>query len=161
MSDYIALTYLQAPDSLVFGYAPGDYVAAEVVQDWGLTDEQVEPAPGYQPARPADDNDDRDGWELYVMGQGTSEEDAKAASLDDLKAMYEAPPAPEPPAWQLNDQQATEAETATEAAELSGARPTDSAAKADWIAYVVGQGADETWANASSTTKDDLRNWQG
>lgn len=164
VGDYTARVHIKAPGTLIYGYGPGDPVSARVVEEWGLTDDQVVLGDNYQPERPAEDDDDRDAWERYVVGQGTSEEDARAASLDDLKGMYDAPPSPEPPAWEINDK-LSDQELAAHQTEVAGAsnaqRPADSATKAEWIAYVVGQGADEAFANATSTTKDDLRNWAG
>lgn len=157
MSDYVARLPIQAPGTLVLAYNEGDPVIAQVVQDWGLTEDQVAPADGYQVPRPAEDSDDRGAWEAYVVGQGTSREDARAASLPELKAMYEAPAEAEPPAWQVNDAEAANAELNPDGGAVE--RPADSANKADWIAYVVDQGADSDWANASTTTKDDLKSW--
>lgn len=156
MAEFIALQDLQAPNTLVIGYRKGDGVTAAVVNEWGLVEgQQVEQDPNWEPERPADDDDDRRTWEAYVLSNGKTQAEVDESSLAELKAMIAPPP---PPAWQVNDEKAAEAAKAEEA---SGGRPADSAAKADWIAYVVGQGADEAWANASSTTKDDLRNWQG
>jgi hypothetical protein len=39
-------------------------------------------------------------------------------------------------------------------------RPADAAVKAEWVAYVVGAGADEAWANDKGTTKADLQAWK-
>lgn len=176
MSDYTALVPIQAPGTLVMAYQPGDPVEAAVVQEWGLSEEQVQMSDDYQAPRPEEDSDNRALWEAYVVGQGTDLEAARAASLPELKEMYEAPPEPETPAWQIND--AREAQMRAEAAGSSAtpagsggsatpvedgeevARPAESANKAEWVAYVLELGADPEWANASSTTKDDLKNWQ-
>lgn len=172
MSEYEALQPIPAPGTLVMAYQPGDPVVAAVVKDWGLTDEQVKPVDGYEIPRPDEDSDDRAGWEAYVVGQGTSLEDARAASLDELKGMYEAPPPEETPAWEVNDTQEARmtaeagASPATPAgsggtAEPTSDRPADSANKADWISYVVDHGGDSEWANSGSTTKSDLQAWKG
>lgn len=148
MGDYVALLPIQAPGTLVMAYGPGDPVTAQVVNDWGLTDEQVKPAEDFTAARPTADTNERPPWEAYVIGQGTSVEDAHKASLDELKAMYDPPP---PPAWQLND---------AEAPVSKSDRPVDSAKKEEWIAWAVANGASEGWAYDPATTKDDLKNWQ-
>lgn len=170
MTEYEALQKIQAPGTLVIAYQPGDPVLADVVTEWGLTEDQVKPVEGYTPPRPDEESGDRALWEAYVVGQGTNLDDARAASLDELKAMYEAPPEPEIPAWEIND--ARETQERVEAAASSATpvdagapavvdRPADSANKADWIVYVISHGGDSEWANASSTTKGDLQAWQG
>src|SRR4051812_36074642 len=156
VGDYVALKNIQAPGTLVLGYAKGDPVDAIVVKNWALDDTQVAPAEDYVPPRPAEESANRAEWESYVVGQGTSQDDARAASLDELKGMYEAPPPEEAPAWQVNDEQSREAQMTDEAAGSSAtpagsvpvSRPSDSDPKATWISYVVGQGGDEGWANA-------------
>lgn len=174
MGDYEALQRIQAPGTLVTAYMPGDPISADVVNEWGLNDEQVSKYDSYEPPRPEEDSDDRNGWELYVVGQGTSKEDAKAASLDELRNMYDPPPPEETPAWQINDARETQmrVEAAASSATPAGAtvppageqpsdRPATSATKAEWVKFVEAHGADKEWAEASSTTKDDLQNWQG
>lgn len=172
MGDYVALQKIQAPGTLVMAYNVGDPVLADVVSDWGLTEDQVEMVDGYEAPRPDEGSDDRAQWEAYVVGQGTALDEARAASLDELKAMYEAPPEPETPAWQINDARETQerveaaASPATPAgsggtAEPVSDRPADSANKADWITYVVEHGGDSDWANSGSTTKSDLQAWKG
>jgi hypothetical protein len=156
MAEYIAKKTILMPGTLVAGYQPGDPVSAYTVGLWDLDDEQVEKAEEYQAPRPAGDSTDRVAWEAYVVGQGASEEDARAASLDELKAMYEPPPAP---AWEINDSQEAQM-TKTASAPKPEDRPADSAKKSDWVAYVVDNGGDADWANASSTTKDELMAWK-
>jgi hypothetical protein len=166
MGDYVAKMPIQAPGTLVMAYQPGDQVVAAVVQEWGLNEEQVRMAEDYQAPRPEEDSDDRALWEAYVVGQGTDLESARAASLEELKDLYEAPPEPETPAWEVNDAKETQERVAAagsaatpESAPGVAGRPADSANKADWIVYVINQGADNDWANASTTTKEDLKNW--
>lgn len=167
MPDYEALQKIQAPGTLVIAYQPGDPVDASVVQEWGLTEDQVAPYDDYEAPRPDDDSDDRAAWEAYVVSKGTSLEDARAAGLDELKAMYEKPPPPETPAWQINDAREAQmraeaaASPATPAGSVESDRPADSANKAEWIIYVIDHGGDSDWANAGSTTKGDLQAWRG
>lgn len=166
MGDYVALQRIQAPGTLVMAYQPGDPVVASVVQEWGLSADQVQMAEDYKAPRPEEDSDDRALWEAYVVGQGADVESARAASLEELKDMYEAPPEPETPAWEVNDAKETQERVAAagsaatpESAPQPAGRPADSANKADWIVYVTKQGADNDWANATTTTKEDLKNW--
>jgi len=170
MSDYVALHRINAPGSYAGAYNPGDPVGADVVANWGLVPGQdVEATDDYQPPRPADDNTDRAAWEAYVVGKGTSIDDARAASLDDLRGMYEPDPEPEPPAHDLPASVAPEGVDGTgvqnptpvggnvPAPADGGDRPAQSARKADWVDYVVSQGADREWAE--NATKDDLTAW--
>jgi hypothetical protein len=102
MTDFVALHRINAPGTYAGAYGPGDPVTEQVVADWELTvGVDVEAADGYAPTRPAEDSTDRAAWEAYVAGQGTPLDDARAASLDDLKAMHDAPAPPEPPAHDL------------------------------------------------------------
>ncbi len=188
MTDYIALHRINAPGTYAGAYNPGDQVTAQVVTDWQLVvGQDVEAADDYQAPRPHEAETDRAAWEAYVTGQGTSLDDARAASLADLRAMYE-PPVVEPPAHDLPAnasaegvagsgwQHATPVTAATvpspandpnnfPAPELPE-RPAESAKKADWVAYVVeaarvrADEATQEWAQASDTTKDDLIAWQ-
>lgn len=177
MSDFVALHPINAPGSYARGYNTGDAVPAQVVDDWGLAvGDDVEPADGYDAPRPADGNDDRAAWEAYVVAKGTTVADAKAASLDELRGMYEPPPPPEPPAHDLpasvspegvdgtGVQNATQftadnIPTPTEPlAEDTPERPAQSARKVEWVEYVVALGADWRWADAA--TKDDLVTWK-
>lgn len=170
MSEYVALVPIQAPGTLVMAYRPGDPVAADVVTEWGLGEDQVRPEADYEAPRPVEDSEDRAAWEAYVIGQGTSVEDARAASLEDLRDMYEPPAEPETPVWVLNDEKETQERVAAAGSAATPVsapvpvsdpdRPADSAVKADWVAYVIDQGGDRAWAEDSSTTKEDLKNWR-
>jgi hypothetical protein len=170
MPDYIATRRITAPGQYVAAYQQGDGVPAEVVTSWGLqVPDDVEPAEGYQAPRPAENSNDRAAWEAYVTGQGTTLDDARAASIDELRDLYDAPP-PEPtPAWQVNDAApATQPvvpvpmpqEPATPVDEpQQPERPAQSAAKSEWVDWAVAAGADKDWAHAKDTTKDDLMNY--
>lgn len=174
MSDYVALTRISPPGSYINAYGPGDLVSEEVVNNWGLVrGEEVTPVDGYQPPRPAEDSTDRAAWEAYVTGQGTELNAARAASLDELRAMYDAPE-PEPvPAWQVNDGMTgatpvdatsvpvpAEVRDPAPADEVEVERPATSAPKAEWVDYVIAAGGSEEWARAKDTTKDDLMAWE-
>jgi hypothetical protein len=178
MTDYRAKVRISPPNSYVNAYGPGDLVTEEVVANWGLVrGEDVEPVDDYKPPRPAETSTDRAAWEAFVTGQGTTLEDARAASLAELRDMYDAPE-PEPtPAWQVNDGMTanatpvssdnvpTPAATHTDGpgtgdTQPSPERPPTSAAKADWVDYVIGAGGNEEWARAKDTTKDDLMAWE-
>jgi hypothetical protein len=154
MDEYIARTRITAPDTMQGGYNPGDPVSAYTVDAWDLTEDQVEPAAGYESPRPAEDSTNRREWERYVIGQGTSREEAESVSLDQLKGLYDPP---EPPAWQQNDRAAG---ANRETGEGEVRRPAESAKKPDWVHYVVAGGGDEAWASDPSTTKDDLMAWE-
>jgi hypothetical protein len=152
-AEFVALRAFGPPGSMVNGYQRGDRVAADVVERWGLVvgeEGHVMPLRSDASPRPADDDEDRAAWEAYALAQGWSDGDAKAASLDDLRAI----PEPEPdehgnpaPAEQLPDPTA------------APVRPDDGAVKADWVSYVVRSGGDEEWATAKATTKADLQAW--
>lgn len=180
MGDYVAQHRLNMPGSYAMGYGPGDPVSAQVVADWGLNvPDDVVPADGYVAPRPADDSDDRAAWEAYVISKGAKPENARAASLDDLRGMYEPDPEPERPAHDLPAPVAPEGvdgagvQNATpvdrdnlpavpddsDVAEATD-RPATSARKADWVEYVVASGGDEQWARNPDTTKDDLIAWK-
>lgn len=169
---YIAKRRIPAPGQYVNAYQPGDPVAEQVVRDWGLDDDDVERAEDYQPPRPAETSTDRAAWESYVVGQGTSQEDARAASLRELRDMYERP-TEEVPAWQVNDgivvggATPVTAENHPAPAEVRAAepaavpeRPTKSAPKGEWVEWVVTAGASQEWARSGDTTKDDLMAWE-
>lgn len=176
MSDFVAQHDLYAPGSYARGYSTGDPVSAQVVADWDLAvPDDVRPADDADIPRPAEDSDDRNAWEAYVMASGTSAADAKAASLDELRGMYEPPPEPEPPAHDLPASVAPEGvdgtgwQNATQftadniphpAADETSGRPAPSARKSDWVEYVVAQGGNEVWARDPGTTKDDLAAWE-
>jgi hypothetical protein len=142
---YIALAPLRPPGSLVAGYQPGDPVSDDVVAAWDLDDTQVREveagsetdiatlaavAPALVKPGP---EANRAELEAYAVAIGAmTADEASAASQDDLESVDPA----------------------------DDGRPTDAAVKAEWVAYVVGAGADETWANDKSTTKADLQAWK-
>jgi hypothetical protein len=179
MTDFIAKHVINAPNSYARAYNPGDPVSAQVVTDWALqAGIDVEPADDYVAPRPTEDSTDRAAWESYVTGQGTSLEDARDASLAELRGMYE-PPVVEPPAHDLPANAASEGVAGTgwqnptpvtvpspvhdpsnAPAPEPPERPADSALKADWVDYAVAAGADYEWAHAKDTTKDDLIAWE-
>lgn len=177
MSDFIARQRIPANGGYVTAYQPGDLVTAQVVTDWDLTiGEQVTPSDGYTAPRPADDDQNRTAWEAYVTGQGTTIDDARAASLDDLRGMYDAPKT-EPGAHDLPATVAPEGvdgtgvrpdpaippaddQGNTTPAGTGPERPAASAKKADWVEYAVAAGADADWARADDTTKADLESWK-
>jgi hypothetical protein len=174
--EYIAQHQINAPGSYATGYMAGDPVDAQVVTDWGLAvPGDVRPSADYLPPRPAEDSDDRGAWEAYVIGQGMTLEEARAASLEDLREAYDAPEPEGPPAHDLPANAAAEGvdgvgwqnATPVTAENIPGGqpataapRPADSARKDDWVAYVLAAGADPEWANDPATTKDDLKAWQ-
>ncbi len=170
MPDFIAQKRIARPGTYVAGYQAGDPVPAQVVKDWELVvgdDGDVQIADDYQAPRPVEDSNDRASWEAYVVGQGTTLEDARAASLPELRGMYPAPPAPETPAWQVNDATggatpvtAAVVPTPSAAPEVSVERPADNALKAEWVEYVVQAGGNSDWARDPSTKKDDLMAWE-
>lgn len=176
MSDYTAKRPLYAPNSYALAYNTGDPVTAQVVTDWGyIVGADVEPAADYTAPRPAEDSDDRAAWEMYVISKGTSPEDARSVSLDDLRGMYEPDPDPEPPHHDLPASAAPEgvdgtswqnatpvtADNTPGPATGDAPRPPESAKKDEWVAYVLARGADPDWANDTNTTKADLIAWQG
>jgi hypothetical protein len=146
-TEYIALHALRAPGTLTYGYREGDGVPAGTVENWELVvGVDVMPRDTGVIARP--DGDDRAAWEAYAIGQGTSPDEARAASLAELKKT------PEP---------AVDAETGGPVVlpdpNAAPERPAPDAKKADWVAFVVATGADEAWANDRSTTKADLQDY--
>jgi len=154
MDEFVAITAFGPPGSMVNGYQRGDKVDAAVVERWNLTvgeDGQVMPLRSDAVARPDDDSDDRRAWEAYAIARGWSTADARSVALDDLKDI----PEPEPDA----DGNPAPAETLPDPT-ARPIRPDDGEVKAAWIAYVVGNGADEEWANAKTTTKADLQAWE-
>lgn len=174
-SGFIAQHRIGAPGTLVTAYQAGDPVTDQVVESWGLVvPDDVVPADGYQAPRPAEDSDARTAWEAYVIGQGTTVEDARAASLDDLRGMYPAPKV-DPPAHDLPASVAPEGVAGTGATPVqpippatppvdvdrpTAERPATSARKADWVDYVIAAGGDQAWATDDTTTKDDLMGWE-
>lgn len=142
---FTALRKIQQPGGLLYPYGPGDGLPAEAVRDWGLVvGEDVMPTNTKSVPRPADDADRAD-WEAFAIGQGMTVEDAREATMRDLRAVPD--PDPEQPAEALPDP-------------LHPARPDDGAVKAEWVAWAVSQGADEEWANAKGTTKADLQAYE-
>ena len=186
MTDFIALHAINAPNSYARAYNTGDLIIADVVTAWGLSvGDDVEPAEGYKPPRPDEGSNDRAAWEAYVVGQGTTLDDARAASLTDLRGMYDAPPPPEPPAHDLPANASPEGVDGTglnatpvtadtypspandPAVDISEGevpdgpeRPAESARKAEWVDYVVAAGGDPDWARDDSTTKAELIDWK-
>lgn len=177
MTDYVALQRIPAPGTYVTAYQPGDTLIEQVVRDWGLViGEHVELAADYQPPRPAEDSTDRASWEAYVVGQGTTLEAARVASLDELRGLYE-PPVVEPPAHDLPANAAAEGVAGTGLQNATPVtsptvpveqfepaqpieRPEESALKQVWVDYVIKSGGDPEWARAKDTTKDDLIGWK-
>lgn len=179
MSDFTALRAINAPNSYARAYNPGDPVVQQVVTDWHLVvGEDVEPTGGAH-ARPAEDSDDRTAWEAYVVGMGTNVAAARAASLDELRGMYDPPPPPEPAAHDLPANAAPEGvdgagwqnptpvspdnvpSPAPDAPDENlPERPAESARKAEWVEWAVASGADEEWARSDDTTKADLIAWK-
>jgi hypothetical protein len=174
VTDFVALHRICAPGSYAGAYNAGDPVLANVVTDWDLqVGVDVEPTGDYRPPRPADDNTDRNVWEAYVIGKGTDLDAARAASLNDLRGMYEPDPQPEPPAHDLPASAAPEGVDGTgvqnptpvtadntPTPDDTATRPAQSARKAEWADYVVAEGGPEQWARADTTTKDDLIAWE-
>jgi hypothetical protein len=150
--EFVALTSFGPPGSMVRGYNRGDRVDAAVVENWGLTvGEDGDVMPLRTDAIPRPDADaDRPDWERFAIGQGWSEADAREAKLSELKAIKE--PEPDGPGN-------PPAVTALPDPTAAPVRPDDSAAKADWVKYVVASGGDVEWANAKGTTKADLQTW--
>lgn len=143
MSEYYALRSLGAPGTLSYGYHRGDVVEAPVVENWGLVlDEDVSTeqpgtdAPAVRTGERPGPEATRADWEAYAIANGMDADRAREVSQDELEDVQQA-----------------------DAERVDSDRPSDSAKKADWIAYVVANGGDETWANASDTTKADLQGW--
>jgi hypothetical protein len=147
---FIAIAPLSPPESLVYGYQPGDPVGDDVVEAWELGEDKVQWVEPEEvgslevvpvspesagPARPGPEAN-RAELESYAVRVGAmTAEEAAVASQDDLESVE--------PQEQADD-----------------GRPAESAVKADWIAYVVQTGADESWANDKATTKADLMAWE-
>lgn len=171
MSDFIALHRINMPGSYAGAYNTGDPVSAVVVTEWDLqVGVDVDPADDYKPARPAEDSNDRALWESYVVGKGTDLDEARAASLDELRGMYEPDPEPDPPAHDLPASVAPEGVDGTgvqhptpvgdnvPSPQEADDRPALNARKADWVDYVVAHGADPD--RAEMATKDQLTAWE-
>jgi hypothetical protein len=139
---YVALRPIKQPGTLLTPYHAGDGMPASAVDDWELVvGEDVMPTNTKVIPRPEGDAS-RAEWEAFAIGQGWNSADAADATLTELRKI----PAPD-------DQTAAEPLPDPTA---PPARPDESAAKSEWITYVVSQGADEEWANTRSTTKADL-----
>jgi hypothetical protein len=184
MTDFVALHAINAPNTYARAYNQGDPVHADVVTAWELVigddpdTADVRVGDGYAHPRPEEDSGDRTAWEAYVVGKGTDPTEARAASLDDLRGMYEPDPEPDPPAHDLPAAVAPEGVDGTGVqnptpvadnvpAPVEGTpdgddrdRPAESARKSEWVAYVVDSGGDRAWANADDTTKADLIEWK-
>lgn len=151
--EYVALIDIPVPGTSVFGYRRGHAVPEPVVQNWELAvGEQV--AEGTQlPEGESDAAMGRPGpeatratWEKWATANGMSQEDAAVAAQEALEKV---------------EAKSVEAET-PEPAEVQPApeRPADSAAKAEWVKFVVDSGGDSQWANDSATTKANLQAWE-
>ena len=140
--DFIALETIKAPGTAGMpAYFRGDGVPASTVENWSLVvGEQVMPLNTGAVARP-DDDGDRAAWEAYAIGQGMTVDEAREASLKELRSV--PPPDDQVPPEDLPNP-------------VSPERPDENAAKAEWVAWARANGADEDWAGAKSTTKADL-----
>jgi hypothetical protein len=148
MDDFAALHPLQAPGTMVYGYRTGDPVPESVVSAWELeVGLDVRPLHTGAVRRPEDDS--REAWEAYAIGQGMSYDDAQSASLADLKKT------PEP---EVDSE--TGGPVLLDDPDAPPARPEPTAVKADWVTYVIAMGADRAWAEDRSTTKADLQDWE-
>jgi hypothetical protein len=143
---YVALRRIHQPDTLLYPYNEGDGLPANAVTEWGLVvGEDVAPVRDDVIAKPGDDAD-RAEWEAFAVGQGWTLEDARDASMKDLRAIPERDP--EQPARRLDEPGP------------APDRPAESDVKAEWIRWATANGADEQWANDKGTTKADLMEWQ-
>ena len=141
-NEYTALQGIQAPGTAVFGYQRGDAVTADVVSNWDLKvgsdvceGDLLEEVPTSETgAQRPDDGANYATWQAWAIANGMPADQAEDASMDDLQG------------WERPDDSVT--------------RPADSANKATWVAYVEANGADKEWAEAGTTTKADLQNWQ-
>jgi hypothetical protein len=69
-------------------YQTGEYLHAQVVQDWGLiVGVDVEALRPEQMAKPAG-NARRDEWATYALGQGLSAEEVDGMGRDELRAHF-------------------------------------------------------------------------
>jgi len=145
-----ALHRLSAPGTLVAGYQRGDEIREEVAEAWELVlgEDVSEERPDLEPPAPVvprpGPGDNRVAWETWARANGMSEEDAAAATQDDLESFEPA----------AND----------ERVESGPVRPADSAKKAEWVTYVSkhpqATAEDQAWAGDDATTKADLQAWQ-
>jgi hypothetical protein len=133
---YVALRPIKQPGTLLTAYRDGDGLPANAVDEWDLiVGEDVMPVRDDVIGRP-DDDADRARWEAFAIGQGWSPEDAREASMADLRAVPERDP--ELPARRLDEPQP------------APDRPAESAVKAEWV----------EWAVANGTTKAELQEFQ-
>jgi hypothetical protein len=149
-NEYTALRGILSPGTSVYGYHRGQPVSAEVVDTWALSvgtandpdadvvegDLPAEETPAPPVAHRPTEADNRAAWESWSIANGMDAQQAAEASQEDLEAVTG------PDRSEQGDQPG---------------RPYDSAKKADWVAYVVALGADESWATADTTTKSDLQ----
>jgi hypothetical protein len=143
MSEFVALTSLGPPGSMVAGYRRGDPVPAAVVKNWGLVDGEdvtsgdLDPdAANTAPTGRPGETGTRADWEAYAVANGMDPEHAREVSQDELEAVEE------------------------NAERVGPERPADSARKSEWVAYVKARGGDPDWADADGTTKADLQAWE-
>jgi hypothetical protein len=149
-NEYTALRGILSPGTSVYGYHRGQPVTASVVDAWALTvgaadDPDADVVEGDLPADQVDvapaahrptAADNRAAWEAWAVTNGVDPQRAAEASQEDLEAVTGAEQGDQPQ------------------------RPADSAKKAEWQAYAVALGADETWATADTTTKADLQAYE-
>ena len=143
---YRALRAIKSPGMMYDAYQPGDGVSQSAVDNWHLViGEDVTPVRTGVVPRPEGDAP-REAWEAFAIGQGMTVDEAREASLKDLRKI----PAPDPEAapGPLADPSA------------APERPGDDAVKAEWVAYALAIGADEEWATAKSTTRADLMDYE-
>lgn len=144
---YRAIRAIKSPGMFYNAYNPGDGVAQSAVDNWNLViGVDVLPVRTDVVPRPEGGDATREQWEAFAIGQGMDPQEAREASLKDLRAI----PAPDPelPGEALPDPTAPPE------------RPADDAAKAEWVRYAVASGADESWATAKGTTKADLMDYE-
>lgn len=148
---FVALVPLRAPGTMVYGFQRGDGVPEGTVTAWEL-EVGVDVAPLNTGAVPRPEDDaDRAQWEAYAIGQGVDAEQARAASLDELRET------PEPETQDNGDQAAILPLPDPTAGPV---RPDADAKKAEWVTYTKEVGADATWADDRSTTKADLMDFE-
>jgi hypothetical protein len=153
-NEYTALRGILSPGTSVYGYHRGQPVSAEVVDTWALSvgtandpdadvvegDLPAEETPAPPIAHRPTEADNRAAWESWAIANGMDAQRAAEASQEDLEAVGAD-------------------EAGTEQGDQP-VRPADSAKKADWQAYAVRLGADETWTYADTTTKSDLQAYE-
>lgn len=85
--DYQALRAITDPNYGRIAYNEGDYLMAQVVEDWGLVvGEDVKPAQPDAVARPPG-NASRSQWAAYRLAQGADPEQLDAMTRDELRDM--------------------------------------------------------------------------